>query len=288
MSRPIRIFTDSTADLSPELIEKYSLTVLPLYITLGDRTYRDMVEITASDIFKHYEEYKELPKTSAVSVQDYTEAFSVAVAQGFDVIHFTISSEFSACYQNACLAAAEVGNVWVVDSRNLSTGIAQLVLMAAELAARGHSAPLIADYVAKSVDRVDTSFVLSSLEFLHKGGRCSGIAALGANLLQLKPCIEVVDGKMTVGKKYRGNFEKCCEEYLADRLKDRDDIDTHRIFFTWTAVDPKLLHSLEKKIRSYQPFKEVLVTEAGSTISGHCGPCCLGILYLHKRKDVKK
>ncbi|HPW00452.1 MAG TPA: DegV family protein [Oscillospiraceae bacterium] len=288
MTRPIRIFTDSTADLSPELIEKFNITVLPLYITLGDRTYRDLVEINATDIFNHYHEYKELPKTAAVSVQDYIDAFSAAVADGFDVIHLTISSEFSACYQNARLAAEEVGHVWVVDSRNLSTGIGQLVLMAAELAARGHSAPLIADYVAKSVGRVDSSFVLSSLEFLYKGGRCSGVAALGANLLQLKPCIEVVNGKMAVGKKYRGNFEKCCEEYIADRLKDRDDIDLHRIFFTWTAVDPKLIHALEKKIRSYQPFKEVLVTEAGSTISGHCGPCCLGILYLHKRKDTKK
>ncbi len=147
--------------------------------------------------------------------------------------------------------------------------------------------PLIADYVAKSVARVDTSFVLSSLEFLHKGGRCSGVAALGANLLQLKPCIEVVDGKMTVGKKYRGNFEKCCEEYLADRLKDRDDIDTHRIFFTWTAVDPKLLHSLEKKIRSYQPFKEVLVTEAGSTISGTAGRVAWASCICIKEKTLK-
>ena len=283
--RPIKIFVDSTADLSPELIEKYDLTVIPLYVTIGGRAYKDMYEISAKDIFDNYDKTKELPKTSAVSVTDYIEAFRPAVEEGFDIIHFTISSDFSACYQNACIAAEELGHVYPVDSRNLSTGIAQLALLAAEEAAKGETdAEHIAEYIRTVIPRVDVSFVLNNLEFLHKGGRCSGVAALGANLLKLKPCIEVTDGKMGVGKKYRGSFEKCASEYIRDRLRDDDTVDLHRIFLTWSGCDRELIDSLKEEIKSYHNFEEFLDTEAGSTISGHCGPGCLGILYIHKEK----
>lgn len=283
--RPIKIFVDSTADLSPELIEKYDLTVIPLYVTIGGRAYKDMYEISAKDIFDNYDKTKELPKTSAVSVTDYIEAFRPAVEEGFDIIHFTISSDFSACYQNACIAAEELGHVYPVDSRNLSTGIAQLTLLAAEMAAKGDmDAEHIAEYVRKVTERVDVSFIINNLEFLYKGGRCSGVAALGANLLKLKPCIEVVDGKMSVGKKYRGSFEKCAAEYVRDRIAGDDSIDLHRIFLTWSGCDRALIDSLKEDIKSYQNFEEVIDTEAGSTISGHCGPGCLGVLYIHKEK----
>ena len=283
--RPIKIFVDSTADLSPELIEKYDLTVIPLYVTIGGRAYKDMYEISAKDIFDNYDKTKELPKTSAVSVTDYIEAFRPAVEEGFDIIHFAISSDFSACYQNACIAAEELGHVYPVDSRNLSTGIAQLALLAAEEAAKGETdAEHIAEYIRTVIPRVDVSFVLNNLEFLHKGGRCSGVAALGANLLKLKPCIEVTDGKMGVGKKYRGSFEKCASEYIRDRLRDDDTVDLHRIFLTWSGCDRELIDSLKEEIKSYHNFEEVLDTEAGSTISGQCGPGCLGILYIHKEK----
>ena len=281
--RPIKIFVDSTADLSPELIEKYDLTVIPLYVTIGGRAYKDMYEISAKDIFDNYDKTKELPKTSAVSVTDYIEAFRPAVEEGFDIIHFAISSDFSACYQNACIAAEELGHVYPVDSRNLSTGIAQLALLAAEEAAKGETdAEHIAEYIRTVIPRVDVSFVLNNLEFLHKGGRCSGVAALGANLLKLKPCIEVVGGKMSVGKKYRGSFEKCAAEYVRDRIAGDDSIDLHRIFLTWSGCDRALIDSLKEDIKSYQNFEEVIDTEAGSTISGHCGPGCLGVLYIHK------
>lgn len=283
--RPIKIFVDSTADLSPELIEKYDLTVIPLYVTIGGKAYKDMYEISAKDIFDNYEKTKELPKTSAVSVTDYIEAFRPAVEEGFDIIHFTISSDFSACYQNACIAAEELGHVYPVDSRNLSTGIAQLTLLAAEMAAKGDmDAEHIAEYVRKVTERVDVSFIINNLEFLYKGGRCSGVAALGANLLKLKPCIEVVGGKMSVGKKYRGSFEKCAAEYVRDRIAGDDSIDLHRIFLTWSGCDRALIDSLKEDIKSYQNFEEVIDTEAGSTISGHCGPGCLGVLYIHKEK----
>lgn len=283
--RPIKIFVDSTADLSPELIEKYDLTVIPLYVTIGGKAYKDMYEISAKDIFDNYDKTKELPKTSAVSVTDYIEAFRPDVEEGFDIIHFTISSDFSACYQNACIAAEELGHVYPVDSRNLSTGIAQLTLLAAEMAAKGDmDAEHIAEYVRKVTERVDVSFIINNLEFLYRGGRCSGVAALGANLLKLKPCIEVVGGKMSVGKKYRGSFEKCAAEYVRDRIAGDDSIDLHRIFLTWSGCDRALIDSLKEDIKSYQNFEEVIDTEAGSTISGHCGPGCLGVLYIHKEK----
>ena len=170
--RPIKIFVDSTADLSPELIEKYDLTVIPLYVTIGGRAYKDMYEISAKDIFDNYDKTKELPKTSAVSVTDYIEAFRPAVEEGFDIIHFAISSDFSACYQNACIAAEELGHVYPVDSRNLSTGIAQLALLAAEEAAKGETdAEHIAEYIRTVIPRVDVSFVLNFLVFFNNGGR---------------------------------------------------------------------------------------------------------------------
>lgn len=280
--RPIKILTDSTSDLSKELLEKYDIEVIPLTVTLGENSYKDGLEISAEDIFESYEKNKILPKTSAVSVAEYTEIFSGWVEKGYDIVHFTISSSMSACYQNACIAAVDVGHVWTIDSANLSTGIGLQVLMAAELAAEGESAEVISRQIAEAKTRVDASFILNQLEFLHKGGRCSGVAALGANLLKLKPCIGVEGGAMKVGKKYRGSFEKCALEYVKDKLDGNDNIDTRRIFLTWTGVDQKLLKEIEKEMKKYHKFGEILVTEAGSTVSGHCGPGTFGVLYFRK------
>lgn len=282
MIRPIKIISDSTADLPKELIEKYDIEVLPLLVTLGENSYKDGIEICAQDIFKYYEDNKILPKTSAVSVAEYTDAFSRWVEKGYDVIHFCISSSMSACYQNACIAAVELGHVWSIDSANLSSGIGLQVLLAAELAAKGESAEVIAREVNEAKSRVDASFILNQLEFLHKGGRCSGVAALGANLLKLKPCIEVVEGKMKVGKKYRGAYEKCALEYVRDRLEGNDNIDTRRIFLTWTGIDEKLIKEIHKEIKKCNKFDEIIINEAGSTISGHCGPGTFGVLYYRK------
>ncbi len=280
--RNIKILADSTADLSKELVEKYNIEIIPLTVTLGENSYKDGIELSAKDIFAYYEENKILPKTSAVSVLEYTEIFTKWVEQGYDVIHFTISSSMSACYQNACIAAVEVGHVWTIDSQNLSTGIALQVLMAAELAQKGLSAEVVAREIGEAKTLVDASFVLDQLQWLHKGGRCSGVAALGANILKLKPCIEVKDGAMGVGKKYRGSYEKCAMEYVKDKLENNDNVDTHRIFLTWTGIDHKLLKEIEKEIHKYQKFSEILVTEAGSTISGHCGPGTFGLLFFRK------
>ena len=282
MTRPIKIISDSTADLPKELIEKYDIEIVPLSVTLGENSFKDGIEISAKDIFDFYDSTKMLPKTSAVSVHDYTEVFTPWVEKGYDVIHFTISTTMSSCYQNACIAAVELGHVWSIDSANLSSGIGLQVVLAAELAAKGESAETIAKHINEAKTRVDASFILNQLEFLHKGGRCSSVAALGANLLKLKPCIEVVDGSMKVGKKYRGAYEKCALEYVRDRLEGNDNIENDIIFLTWTGVDAKLLKEIEKEIKKYQKFRTIIVNEAGSTITGHCGPGTFGILYFRK------
>lgn len=280
--RPIKIIADSTADLPKELLEKYDIDVIPLSVSLGENTYKDGQEICAQDIYDFYNEKKELPKTSAVSVLEYTEIFTLWVEKGYDIIHFCISSTMSSCYQNACIAAVELGHVWSIDSANLSSGIGLQVLLAAELAAKGESAEVIAREIAEAKTRVDASFILNQLEFLHKGGRCSSVAALGANLLKLKPCIEVVDGSMKVGKKYRGAYEKCALEYVRDRLLDNDNIDTKRIFITWAGVDEKLIKEIHKEVKKCHKFDEIIINEAGSTITGHCGPGTFGVLYFRK------
>lgn len=278
----VKITADSTCDLSDAVLEKYDIDMIPLYVTLGDRSYRDKYEITTDELFGYVKRTGQLPKTSAVTVNDYLERFTPYKLAGRSVVHFTISSSMSTCYQNALYAAQELGNVTVVDSGNLSTGIGHLAVRAAELAAAGLDADSIARTVTKLVPNVETSFIINTLTYLHKGGRCSAVAALGANLLSLKPCIEVQDGKMKVGKKYRGSLEKCLIAYVTDRLKSRDDIDTHRLFVSHSQLPPHLCETIIKQIGKIKKFDEVIETDTNSTVSTHCGPGTLGIIFLRK------
>ena len=278
----IKITCDSTCDLTPELYEKYQVSVSPLCVTLGDDLHRDSVDVTAQDIFAYVDQTGNLPKTSAISVGEYEEFFQPFVDDGCSVIHINISSEFSACYQNACLAAQNLGNVYPVDSRNLSTGSAHLVLAAAEMAQQGVEAAQIAEELKKLQARVDASFVLQTLEYLKKGGRCSSVVALGANLLSLRPEIEVTGGKMEVGKKYRGKMEKTILDYVKGRLVGRDDIDTKRIFITHSYAPQEIVEKVIALVKELHPFEEIIETKAGCTITSHCGPNCLGVLFLRK------
>ena len=278
----IKISADSTCDLSPELIERYHIGITPLYIIRGEETLRDGIDVRPEELYEYANATGKLCKTAAVNVLDYLAYFAACREEYDAVIHFTISSDMSACYQNACIAAQEFTNVYPVDSRNLSTGIGHLVLDAAEMAEQGMDAADIASALEKKREKLDVSFVIDTLEYLKRGGRCSALVAMSANLLHLKPCIEVKDGKMGVGHKYRGKLEKCYVQYIEERLKGRDDIDCHRIFITDSGCDEATWRELERVVRACQPFEEVIHTRAGCTVSNHCGPGCMGILYYHK------
>ena len=278
----IKISSDSTCDLSPAQVAAHDIAILPLTVTMDDKNYLDGVDIKHTDIYENVAKTGKLPTTSANNVGQYMDAFEGFLKEYDAVIHFNISSGFSSCYQNACLAAEEFENVYVVNSLNLSTGQGLLVLKAAELAESGMAPQQIVDEINETALRVDASFILDTLEYLKKGGRCSAVAVLGANLLKLKPCIEVKDGKMGVGKKYRGAFEKCLREYVTDRLADREDLDLNRIFITHSGVSKEWINIAEETIRELQPFKEICKTTAGCTVCSHCGPDTIGVLFIRK------
>ena len=279
----IAITSDSTCDLSKELVEKHDIKIIPLYINKGDESLRDGLEIIPQDIFDYVDSGAGVCQTAALNIADYIDLFEDRLKSYDAVIHFNISSHFSSCHANARLAAEEFENVYVVDTMNLSTGSGHLVLDAAIMAEEGKSPEEIVAKVTADIPKVESSFVIDTLKYLHKGGRCSALAALGANLLKLKPCIEVVDGKMDVGKKYRGNFKTVILQYVRDRLTNRDDIDPRRIFITCTTGTPsEVVDAVEAEINSIMKFDEVIKTHAGCTVSNHCGPVCLGILFFRK------
>lgn len=280
----IKISADSTCDLSQELVERYAIGITPLYIIRDGQSLVDGVDITPDEIYDHVAGGGSMCSTAAVSVYDYVTFFRKELESCDAVVHFHISGEMSACYQNACIAAAEVGNVYPVDARSLSTGIGLLVLEAAELAREGKlTAQEIQQRMEQRREKLNVSFLVEQLDYLRKGGRCSSVAALGANVLSLRPCIQVKDGRMGVGKKYRGPYLKCLLQYVKERLEGRDDIDPHRIFITESGgLTAEEVARVEEAVRSYQPFEEVLHTRAGCTVSSHCGPRTLGILYFTK------
>ena len=279
----IKITADSTCDLSKELIDRYDIGIFPLCVVLDSQPLRDGIDITPRDIFAHVSAGGNIGSTTAVNVADYSDRFTDYRREYDAVIHFTISSDMSACYQNAVIAAQELTEVYVVDSRNLSTGIGHLVLDAAQMAADGVPASQIADTLNEKKHKLDVSFVLDTLDYLRRGGRCSALAALGANLLSLKPCIEVKGGAMGVGKKYRGSIEKCLFKYVQDRLQNTDSIDFSRIFVTYSdGFSDEFVDSVVAKVKELGPFEQGYKTMAGCTISNHCGPKCLGVLFYRK------
>ncbi|MGN0683629.1 MAG: DegV family protein [Oscillospiraceae bacterium] len=276
----VKVCADSVCDLSEEMKQRYNISVVPLYVRCGEQTMRDGIEITQKDVFAHYRSTGKLCATAAVNIDDFTTFFKEQL-EGYDeLVLVTISSEFSSTYQNACIAAEDFPNVRVVDSRNLSTGEGLVAIAAAKLAEQGLSADEIAEKLGEVIPRVDASFFVANVEYLHKGGRCSSIAALGANLLKLRPCIEVSDGKMKVVKKYRGSIEKTIVDYVKDRLANveaEDDL----IFITHTTSEGYVSQTAEE-IKKYKQFKEIAATDAGCTVACHCGEDTLGILFIRK------
>lgn len=278
----IKITSDSTCDLSKELLEKYDIALVPLTVIKDDKAYTDGVTITTDDIFAHVAAGGNLCSTTAGSMGEYLEEFK-KYADSYDaVVHISLSSELSSSYQNACLAAEEFSNVAVIDSQNLSTGQGLVVLKACELAGSASSLEEIKQKLNEFTPKVEASFLVDRLDYLVKGGRCSSVAALGANLLNLKPCIEVKHGKMGVVKKYRGNYSKCLSAYVKDRIANRDDLDRNTLFITRTPVSDDCLQAVESAIKEFADFENIYWTMAGCTISCHCGPGTLGVLFVRK------
>ncbi len=276
----VKICADSVCDLSEELKKRYDISVVPLYVNRGGETLKDGVEITQKDVFEHYRTTGKLCSTAAVNIDDFSKFYAEQLKDRDELVMITISSEFSSTFQNACIAAEDLPNVHVVDSRNLSTGEGLVAVSAAKMAAKGMSADEIVNGLKEIIPKVDATFFVANIEYLHKGGRCSSIAALGANLLKLKPCIAVIDGKMKVIKKYRGSIEKTINDYVKDRLTDAD-VDEDLIFITHTTSPENTAHAAEE-IRKYKNFSEIAVTDAGCTVACHCGEDTLGILFIRK------
>ena len=278
----IKILSDSTCDLSKALVEENDITLVPLTVIKNDEEFKDGVSITPDVIFDHVAKGGTLCTTSANSVGEYEEWFAKYANDYDGVIHINIGSDFSSCYQNACIAAEDFPNVRVVDSMNLSTGQGLVVLEAARLAKDATDLDALADAIREFTTRVESSFLLSRLDYMVKGGRCSSVVALGANLLNLKPCIEVKNGKMSVVKKYRGNFEKCLPMYVKDRLADREDVDLNILFVTKTPVSGDAYSAVMNAVNQYGNFATTYETNAGCTVSCHCGPGTLGVLFVRK------
>ena len=280
----IKITADSTCDLSAELVAQNNISILPLSVTKGGESFLDGVTIQPADIFAHVAAGGGLCSTSAVPIGTYEECFREHLKSYDAVVHVSLGSGFSSSYQNACIAAEDLPQVRVIDSCNLSTGQGHVVMEACKLAKTATDLDELAAALTELTHRVDTSFLLDRLDYMAKGGRCSSVVALGANLLKLKPCIEVVDNKMIVGKKYRGNYAKCMERYVRDRLEGADDILLERIFITHTPVGEEIVPIVERTVRECKEFTHIYETYAGCTVSCLCGEGCLGILYIHEKQ----
>lgn len=276
----IKITSDSTCDLADEVLEQYDIDIIPLYINLGDESYKDMVEVIPEHIYAHADKTGELPKTSAIPVADYIHLFKKFQETHDAIIHINLGQDFSSCHQNARLAAEEFENVYVVDSSNLSTGMGALVLEAAIMADNGENPQDIIEKLSKLKEKVETSFVIDTLDYLKMGGRCTSVEAIGASLLNIKPSIEVIDGKMQVGKKYRGKLEKTLLKFVADRLKDRQDISSQRVYLTHSGCSEETIEKVKNNIKEFQNFDDIVISKASCTISSHCGPNTLGIMYM--------
>ena len=282
MKKNVIITTDSVCDMPPDLLDRYQVRMIPLTINEGDHSYKDGVDITPDDIYDIYDRQNLLPKTSAISPQEFTDFFTPLVADGNEVVHIDISAACSATYQNACMAASELEGVYPVDSLHLTVGQGLLVIEACRLRDEGLSAREIAAQLPAYRDKIVTSFVVDTLEFLWKGGRCSGLTAFGANLLQVRPCLELREGEIKVARKYRGTMQKVYTQYIRDYLS-RENIDTRMGFLVHSGRIPQeALEQVRQLILELVPFAEVPIVRAGCTVTSHCGPATIGVIFATK------
>ena len=273
---------DSTLDMPPELIARYDIRIIPSYVTMGEKTVDDWPELTQKDLLDYVRTSGQLAKTSAANPDDYEKWFRKLRSEGRPVVHVAKSSGLSSCWQNACMAAQEVGEVWVVDSKNLAGGTSMTILAALR---DGPDEPAAAAAFMEAYrERIEGSFVIETLEFLRKGGRCSALAALGANILKLRPEIVFDGGIMRVGKKYRGAYRKCVYEYLDDQLAKLPGYETDLVYMNHTLQDPAFLEELKTYVKEKTGCRELIEYPASSAISTHCGPNTFGVFFVRKEK----
>lgn len=280
----IKIIVDSTSDLTKEYLEENNISVIPLGVTFGDKVYHDGIDITVKDLYSYVEKNKILPKTSAISVGEFITCFQKYIDEGYDIFYTGISSKMSSSYQNACLASEnfEKGRILIFDSLNLSTGIGLQVTRAVELVKEGKNLAEINEELLKIRPLVCSQFLIETMDYLYKGGRCSGVAYFLASALYLKPIIRVVDGGMIVYKKPIGKTIKACNALLEIFKKDLPNMDTSLVMLTSTFADNSEKY-LYNELLKYLPAENIMVTHAGAVISSHCGPGTIGILYIMKK-----
>ena len=276
----IVISAESTIDLPKELLDKYNIKTTPFTINLGDELIEDHFGVS-KEIFEFVDKSKKLPKTSAVSPDQFKTHFENLKKDYDAIVHVSLSSLISSAYNNACMVAKEMENVYVVDSKSLSTGIALLAIKGKDLIDEGKDAKEIFETLQALTPKVEASFVLERLNYLHKGGRCSALALLGANILKIKPQIILSDGRMIVGKKYMGNITKVVDKYIDDLLDNNPNPILEHVFITHSSPMPEAEKILTEKLEN-RGFKNIHNTLAGGTISSHCGPNCIGVLFLNK------
>lgn len=280
----IIISSESSQDLGDALIRKFDIKIIPFQLIIGSRTGKDGIDLFAEDIFKYYDDTGNLAHTSALNEAEYEQYFQGLLKEGDAIIHIALGSKISSSCSSALKAAEKFsGNVKVIDSESLSTGIGLLVIYAAELREQGKSFEEIYELVSARVPHVQASFVLEKVNFLYKGGRCSALSYLGANILGIKPQIVVRDGRCVSGRKYRGKFNEVVKKYVETTLEEFDHPDYHMVFITYTTADDEIVNWIEVTLKA-KGFKNIYITKAGGTISCHCGAHTLGILYFNDGK----
>jgi DegV family protein with EDD domain len=282
----VKIISDSTCDLSKELVERYDISILPLHILLGDEEYEDGVDIMPDEIYRWSDEHKLTPKTSAPSIERAKELMTPFLKQGMELVCFAISEDMSTSANIMRLAAEELDaedKVFVIDSMNLSTGIGHLVIEAAVMAKQGTNGREITEQIEELRPYVRASFVVDTLTYLYRGGRCSGLSAMVGGALKLHPMIVVRDGKMSATRKYRGNISRVIMNYAKDLENDMRNAKTDRVFITHSGCDRDTVLQVRNYLEELNIFDEILETRAGGVVSSHCGPGTLGVLFIQKK-----